>query len=171
VEGVLNWLLHLLFLDWLWEGSTGILLSPLNRLLSVSNLLLIILENLWYFTSLGLLELLLWLQVLHLWLWLTKGSVDWIRLDHHGDSWHWVIVSWELNESIVSNAGGLGESLTILVEVHFSIMVKRSIHSVRVGLDCLSHLLLSFLHALLCLLFLHEVLIQIIKVSLKELNV
>jgi len=171
VECIFDWFLHLLLVNWLWEGTSGILLGPLNRLLSVSNLFLIILENNWYLTSLGLLELLLWLQVSHRNLWLTEGSVDWVRLDHHGHSWNWVIVSWNLEESIVSNTGCLREGLSILVEVQLSIMVKGSIHSVRVSGDGLTHLFLSFLYALFSLLFLHEVLIEVIEISLKELDV
>ena len=134
----------LLFLLWniLWQLTASVLLSPLDRFLSISDLLSIVLENLWSFSSLRLLELLLWGQVSHFDCWLSKGSVDWIRLDH-SNAWHWVVVGWDCNHKVISNGGSLGEGLTILVEVELGVVVEGSIHSVRVGLNWFSHLFLG----------------------------
>jgi len=169
-EVILDVLLLLLLWYILWQFAAGLLLSPLNRLLSISDLLGIILENLWSFSSLGLLELLLWGQILHFDLWFSERSVNRIRLDH-GNSWNWVVISWNGKHNVVSNTGGLGESLTILVEVKLGVVVKRGVNSLGIGLNLLSHLFLSLVDALVGLLLLSQVLVQIIKISLKELNV
>jgi hypothetical protein len=95
-------------LNWIWHLSSSVLLSPLDGLIGISDLFLIVLEDLWGLSSLGLLELLLWEQILHFDGWLTEGSVNWVRLDH-SNSWNWVIVVWELKHNIISNRGGLGE--------------------------------------------------------------
>lgn len=116
MESVLDCLLHLLLWSWLWELAAGVLLGPLDRVVGVGDLFLILLEDSWRLSSLALLELLLWGQVLHLDLGWAKGSVDGIGLDH-GNSWYWIIVRWKGNHGVIANRGGLGEGLAILVEV------------------------------------------------------
>jgi len=141
VESVLNALLHLLLWGWLWELATSVLLSPLDRLVGVGDLFLIVLEDLWSLSSLGLLELLLWSQILHLNFWLANRSVDWVGLDH-GDAWNWVIVGWQGDHSVIANRSGLSEGLSILIELQFIVEVQSGVHGLGIGLHGLAHLLL-----------------------------
>ena len=125
----IDWLLHLFLWSWLWELAASVLLGPLNGILSVDNLYLIILEYLWSLTSLILLKLLLWGQISQFDLWLSERSVDGIGLNH-SYAWNWVIVGWDSKHNIIGNAGGLGESLTILVEVQLRVVVKGFVHGI-----------------------------------------
>ena len=170
VESVLNALLHLLLWGWLWELATSVLLSPLDRLVGVGDLFLIVLEDLWSLSSLGLLELLLWSQILHLNFWLANRSVDWVGLDH-GDAWNWVIVGWQGDHSVIANRSGLSEGLSILIELQFIVEVQSGVHGLGIGLHGLAHLLLCLLNGLLRLFILQEILIPVLVVALKELHV
>jgi len=170
VKSVLNALLHLLLWSWLWELATSVLLGPLDGLLGIGDLFLIVLEDSWLLSSLSLLELLLWSQVLHFDLGLSERSVDWVGLDH-GNSWHWVIVGWKGNHGVIANRGGLGEGLAILVKLQFIVIVESGAHGVVVGFHCFAHLLLGLGDAFLGYFILGEVLIPVLVVALKELNV
>ena len=57
---VLDFLWHFGFLNWFSHLQSSAALSPLDGLISINNLILIILENNWNFSSLFLFKLLLW---------------------------------------------------------------------------------------------------------------